>query len=136
MRYIGIVLLLFAGALSAEEVLYSGELGAKARSPLEGSWEIVREDDGRDILRLKNNFRSRGGPDLKIFFSTLPLEEVTSHNAGQRRYSVRIAKLKKFKGAQEYRLPLRFDLTKYKSWVIHCEAHAHLWDGAALVASE
>ncbi len=137
-RYAIIVLLLLLSALtlSAEEILYSGELGSKGRSPLSGDWEIVREDDGRQLLRLKDNFRSRGGPDLKIFFSTLPLEEITSRNAGQRRHSVKISILKKFKGAQEYLLPSRLDLTEYKSWVVHCEAYSHLWDGAELAAPE
>lgn len=125
-----VLLVLLVGALSAEDILYEGKLGQRGSSPLKGDWQIVREDDGTRILRLENNFRARRGPDLKIFFSTLPLKNINDRNAGRTQYAVKIAKLKKFSGAQEYRLPDSIDLSEYKSWIIHCEAYSHFWDGA------
>ena len=122
-----------ASALYADEVLYSGTLGEKRFSPLGGSWEIVKQEDGTRFLVLGSDFRSRGGPDLKIFFSRLPLSRVHDNNAANRNYSVRIAELKSTRGVQRYRLPATLDLSVYKTWIVHCEAYAHLWDGAELI---
>lgn len=120
----------------AEEALFSGELGERRRSPLQGAWEIVALEDGTRVLRLGEDFSARRGPDLKVFFSTLPLEKIGGHNADNPAYAVKIAKLKSFKGEQEYLLPDSLDLTKYRTWVIHCEAYSHFWDGAELVDDE
>ena len=122
-----------ASALYADQILYSGTLGEKRFSPLGGSWEIVKQEGGTRFLVLGNDFRSRGGPDLKIFFSRLPLSRIHDNNAANRNYSVRIGELKSTKGTQRYRLPATLDLSVYKTWVVHCEAYAHLWDGAELI---
>ncbi len=139
MKYIVLCIALFAAVsavATAEEVLYSGELGERRSSPLSGSWSIVERDEGQRVLVLGEDFRTRSGPDLKIFFSTLPLSRVTDYNAANKSTSVRIAPLKSSRGAQEYRLPESLDLEKYTTWVVHCERYAHLWDGAELVTPE
>lgn len=120
------------GGVFAAEVLHSGSLGGARRSPLSGSWEIVERDNGDRMLVLGNDFRARSGPDLKIFFSTLPLNRINDQNAGNRTYAVRIGELKSPRGKQNYKLPASLDLSVYRTWVVHCEAYAHLWDGAEL----
>ena len=120
----------------ADETLYSGELGSRRNSPLRGTWSIVTRDEGERVLILDENFQARGGPDLKIFFSTLPLEDIYDRNAGDREYAVRIAHLQKFRGGQEYILPESLDLEEYRTWIVHCERYAHFWDGAELITPE
>ena len=118
--------------LSAAEVLYSGTFGSKSRAPLRGSWEIIERDDGARVLVLGDDFKARGGPDLKVFFSKLPLKRIGDHNAANRSHAVRIGKLKSIRGNQEYVLPTSLDLAVYQTWMVHCEAYAHFWDGAEL----
>ena len=116
-----------------EQVLYSGVLGDGLFAPLKGNWEIVQKDEAV-ILRLDDNFKARRGPDLKVYFSTLPVEDIHDRNAGSASYSRKIGRLKNANGAQEYRLPANLDLSEYKSWIVHCERYSHFWDGADLVA--
>lgn len=137
-RTIWMVLLtcIIVGSGFAAEVLYSGELGGKGRSSaLKGSWEIV-EEDGERVLVLGKDFRARSGPDLKVFFSKLPLARIHDNNAGGRSHAIKIGQLKSSKGAQEYPLPDSLDLLVYKTWIVHCEAYAHFWDGAELDSAE
>lgn len=134
MRQVLLVLLLLVGmAMGAfgNEVLYSGVLSG-AGSPLQGSWEITERDDGSQVLVLGDDFSARSGPDLKIFFSTLPLRSIHDRNAGNRSHAVRIGRLKSSRGAQEYVLPDSLDLSEHQTWLVHCEAYAHFWDGAEL----
>ena len=125
---------LFGTALFAEETLFSGELGEKRRSPLSGTWEIVEREEGERVLKLNEDFRARRGPDLKIFFSKLPLNRISDYNADSKSYAIKIGNLKAFKGEQEYILPATLDLEEYTTWVVHCERYSHLWDGAELIA--
>ena len=123
-------------AIERGEIIFAGELGDSPHSPLEGSWEIVRLPEGRHMLRLHRNFKATPGPDLKIFFSTLLVEQTNHFNAGGSNNSIKIAPLKQFSGRQEYLLPPDLDLAQYQSWIIHCEAHSHFWDGADLTVVE
>lgn len=132
MKQIFLIWLLLVGMAASvfgSEVLYSGVLSG-AGSPLRGSWEIIERDDGKRVLVLGKDFSARSGPDLKIFFSTLPLRRIHDRNAGNRSHAVRIGRLKSARGAQEYVLPNSLDLSEYRTWLVHCEAYAHFWDGA------
>jgi len=132
---VALIVVMAPSLLSAQEVLYEGELGARHASPLDGGWQIIAREDGTRVLVLGDDFRSRRGPDLKIFFSRMPLNRIRDYNAADRSHAIRIGRLKAFRGAQEYELPDSLDLTQYRSWVVHCEAYRHLWDGAELVNS-
>ena len=115
------------------EILYSGQLRPPGRrhSPLSGTWHIVMHEDGTRTLVLGEDFRANSGPDLKIFFSSLPLRRINGENAASA-YSVRIGRLKQPRGAQHYSLPESLDLDTHRTWVVHCERYAHLWGGVEL----
>ena len=114
-------------------ILYSGQLRPPGRrhSPLSGTWHIVMHGDGTRTLVLGEDFRANSGPDLKIFFSSLPLRRINGENAASA-YSVRIGRLKQPRGAQHYSLPESLDLDTHRTWVVHCERYAHLWGGVEL----
>ena len=74
----------------------------KKRNKIRGSWSLV-ERDGKTFVSFSENFRTKKGPDLKIFLSPKTADEVTGKNAVDG--SLNIGELKKTKGAQEYEIP-------------------------------
>lgn len=83
------------------------------------------EEDGRIVVELSDDFRTRRGPDLKLFLSPLAADDVTGANATDG--SLRIAELDSNRGGQRYVLPQGTDLGDYRSLVIHCEQFSKLW---------
>lgn len=75
-------------------------------------------------------FKTKSGPDLKIFFSAKSLSLLNGKNAATGNY--RLVKLKSVKGDQSYTIPSSVDLSKYKTIFIHCEKYSKLWAGASL----
>ncbi|GJL95372.1 MAG: hypothetical protein DHS20C05_17770 [Hyphococcus sp.] len=113
---------------AGSEILYSGEWTKKSFKS-SGTWEIYSED-GKTLVKLSDDFRTRKAPDLKIFLSPLEASLTTGKNATEG--SLLVAALSSNKGGQVYELPENTDLTAYKSILIHCEAYSKLWSAANL----
>ena len=106
----------------------SGDFVSKQYS-IKGGWSIVQ--NGNDtVIRLDKSFKTKGGPDLKLFLSPQSIDSVTGKTATEG--AVLISPLTSNKGAQEYRLPAGIDLTDFESLLIHCESYSVLWGGTAL----
>jgi len=96
---------------------------------IEGSWKIV-EQGGKLFLVLDEDFKTRRAPDLKIFLSPLPLDEVGDRNATLG--SALVASLVRAKGAQRFALGEEVDLGAFRSLLIHCESFSKYWGGSRL----
>jgi len=99
----------------------------KKQYKIKGDWELDVSGE-QTIIRFHNNFKTKNGPDLKVFLSKKSIKDVTGRNATQD--AVLVAVLKSNKGAQEYVLPANIDINDYDSLLIHCEAFSVLWGGA------
>ena len=97
---------------------------------INGGWEIVKVD-GQTIIRFKDDFNTKSGPDLKIFLSKKTIDEVTGRTVVGSD-SVKISVLNSNSGAQEYVLPADIAIEDYKSLLIHCQAYSVLWGGSAI----
>jgi len=102
----------------------------KKRIRVHGSWELVVRDDGVRELRFDDAFRTRNGPDLKVFLSPRTIGDATGTNAVDG--SLLLGGLQSNRGAQVYEIPADVDLSAYASFLVHCEAYAKLWGGADL----
>ena len=103
----------------------SGEFVSK-RYNIQGSWEIT-EIEGQTAIRFSDDFKTKSGPDLKLFLSPAPVDEVTGRSVTDT--ARKIAVLASNKGEQTYILPDDVDLTEYQSLLIQCEAFSVLWGG-------
>jgi len=92
-----------------------------------GSWTIVKEN-GQTILRLSDDFKTKNGPDLKLFLSPSKVGTLTGKTALNE--AVRLSVLKSSKGGQDYVIPVNIDISDFESILIHCEAFSVLWGGA------
>ena len=99
----------------------------KKQYKIKGGWEIV-QSGGETVIRFNNKFKTKGGPDLKVFLSKKSISDVNGKNAVED--SVMVSVLKSNKGTQDYVLPADIDLNDFKSLLIHCEAYSVLWGGA------
>ena len=126
-----------AGTLSTVSLAYAaGPVAAAASGNFEktsfsinGNWAIVKEN-GQTILRFSDNFKTKNGPDLKLFLSPKSVGDVTGKTATQG--AVKLSVLRSNKGSQDYVIPSHIDLSQYGSILIHCEAFSDLWGGANL----
>ncbi len=125
-----ISLILVLGLLTT---VFAGEIAAgswtKKGFAVAGGWSII-ERDGEHLVLLDDGFKTKNAPDLKIFLSPLPLEEIRNHNATQG--AVFVGALRSAKGAQELRIPAGTDLERFRTILIHCESYSKLWGGASL----
>ena len=101
----------------------------KTSFKIKGDWQIV-EENGQTIFRLSDDFKTKNGPDLKLFLSPKAVGDVTGTTAVNN--AVRLGVLKSNKGSQDYVIPADIDLSQFGSILIHCEAYAKLWGGANL----
>lgn len=127
-----IVVAATAAAWADEQVLYSGTW-TKGGYEIAGEWSITQDDDRR-FVELGEGFRTKRAPDLKIFLSPLPLEEIGDRNATDG--SVLIAPLASHRGAQRYEIDEAVDPADYASIIIHCERFSKYWGGATLAPAE
>ena len=123
-------------ALSAVNLAHAAEPAAansgnfeKSSFTIKGDWTIVKEN-GQTIFRLSEDFKTKNGPDLKLFLSPKSVDTVTGQTATQD--AVKLSVLKSNKGSQDYIIPTDIDLSQFSSILIHCEAHSKLWGGANL----
>lgn len=101
----------------------------KAKYKISGDVTIL-EKDGMTILRLSEDFKTKNGPDLKLFLSPQMAGEATGQTATQG--AVKLDVLRSNKGAQDYILPEGVSLADFNSLLIHCEQYSVLWGGANL----
>lgn len=101
----------------------------KSSFKIKGGWTISKEN-GQTVLRLSEDFKTKNGPDLKIFLSPSKVANVTGATATNQ--AVKLSVLKSNKGAQDYIIPADIDLSQFGSILIHCEAYSKLWGGADL----
>lgn len=103
----------------------SGEF-TKKRYSIAGNWTLQKDCTGHQ-LSFTEDFKTKGGPDLKVYLSKLPISELGSKTVDGN--SVKLSVLKSAKGQQNYSIPLDTNLSEYKSVIIHCEAFSVLWGG-------
>lgn len=99
----------------------------KSTFKIKGDWQIVKEN-GQTIFRLSEDFKTKNGPDLKLFLSPEAVRDVTGSTATHN--AVKLGVLKSNKGTQDYIIPANIDLSQFRSILIHCEAYSKLWGGA------
>jgi len=115
-------------AVAMVETPQSGSF-EKSSFSIKGDWKIVKEN-GQTIFRVSENFKTKNGPDLKLFLSRDTVSNATGATATQD--AVRLGVLKSNKGGQDYIIPANVDLSQFNSILIHCEAFSKLWGGANL----
>ena len=103
----------------------SGEF-VKKRYSIKGTWSVV-DVDGKKTITFSDDFKTRSGPDLKIYLSPKPIETLTGKTATAG--SLKLGVLKSNQGEQSYILPDDVNLSDYKSIIVHCEAFSVLWGG-------
>ncbi|MDJ0920548.1 MAG: DM13 domain-containing protein [Henriciella sp.] len=106
----------------------SGTFVRKSKK-LKGGW-VVEQRGEKTVIVFDDAFVAARGPDLKIFLSPTPFEDVKGKTAVKG--SINIGELKSTKGRQEYELPAGVRLSDYQSLLVHCEAYSVLWGGSDL----
>ena len=101
----------------------------KQNKSISGTFEIVKKDGGTYVV-LSDDFKTKSAPDLKIFLSKKTVASVTGKNATKD--AAFVAKLKKSKGGQSYKIPSSVNLDNYNSILIHCEEYGVFWGGSNL----
>jgi len=112
----------------AQVSLPSGDFVKKKKS-IKGNWSVVQEN-GQTIIRFANDFKTKNGPDLKIFLSPQTIQSVNGKTATTG--SVNLGVLKSTSGTQDYLVPAGVNLADFNSVLVHCEAYSILWGGGAL----
>lgn len=105
--------------------LASGDF-QKKRYTIHGKWKVIQNDD-QTIVSFGDDFKTKGGPDLKVFLSPEPVSNITGQTA--LRDAVFLGVLKSNKGKQSYIVPTDVDLSQFESLIIQCEAFSVLWGG-------
>ena len=114
-----------AQSTATSEILAASSF-VKKRYNIKGTWAVT-EEDGQNLISFNDDFRTKGGPDLKLYLSSKSISELTSGDVEGT--SIKLSVLKSNKGAQSYIIPNDVKLSDYKSAVIHCEAFEVLWGG-------
>ncbi len=120
--------LMFMSSKVSAEVLSQGGWVGKQYS-IQGGWE-VKQKNGQTVIRFSDDFKTKSGPDLKVFLSRKDIANVNGRNATQD--AIKLDVLASNKGAQEYVLPQGVSLSDFSSILIHCEAYSVLWGGSAI----
>ena len=128
---LSLFLFLFITSMSvnAQTTLHEGTWSKKKYS-IKGSYKIVKYKNGDRYLILSKDFKTKSGPDLKIYFTSKSLPETNGKNASKNAYE--LVELKSVKSGQKFKIPDSINLSKYKTVLIHCEAYSVLWGGASL----
>ena len=124
--------LILLSGLRQSEVVYQGEWKADSYFiTFEGSWQILKQQDQYTIV-MGDDFEAKKAPDLKIFLSKLPLNEIDGDNAADKSWSVLVAPLSEYKGSHRCQVPDHIVVDDYQTIIVHCEKYAKLWGGASL----
>ena len=108
---------------------YAAQPFVKKKKKIKGAWSVVQEN-GQTLIRFSDDFKTKKGPDLKVFLSPQSITDVTGKTALEG--AVLVGPLKSNKGAQDYVLPEGVSLSDFSSVLIHCEAYTILWGGGQL----
>lgn len=122
----------FAQTTAAEQVLNTSGTFAKKKYKIKGNWSVVQRD-GQTFIKLSDDFKTKNGPDLKIFLSPNTVDRVNGKNAVND--AINLGALKSNKGGQEYLIPAGVNLANFNSVLVHCEAYSVLWGASDLSAS-
>lgn len=115
----------------AAELKSSGQFrGADSAHPASGSVEIVRLKGGGHGIKFGKDFRSRGGPDLRVWLSEA--KDPRTGRAVRNARHVDLDGLKSTSGEQIYRIPDNVDLADIQSVVIWCRAFGVFFGAAPL----
>lgn len=117
----------FTGTAKAATVEQKSGTWINKSKAIKGGWSIEKRGD-QHVISFSDKFRTKGGPDLKVFLSPQSINKVTGKNATDG--AELVAVLKSTKGSQEYVLPANIDVSNFDSLLIHCEAYSVLWGGA------
>lgn len=98
----------------------------KKRYTIHGSAK-VETVAGETQLVFSEDFKTKNGPDLKVYLSKSPISNLSAQDVDMT--AVRLSVLKSHKGTQRYTIPASIDLSDYQSVVIQCEAYTVLWGG-------
>ena len=90
----------------------------------------VEQRGSSTFIVFSDDFKTKRGPDLKVFLSRNDVASSTGTNAVPA--SIRLGELKSNRGGQEYELPAGVNIADFKSVLVHCEAFSKLWGGADL----
>lgn len=128
---ISTVLLAFLAIGAANAALPEKKSGSWVQKQYEikGGWTIEQRGDSQ-VITFNNKFKTKKGPDLKVFLSKQSISDVTGKTAVND--AVLVSALKNNNGEQEYVLPAGVDANDFKSLLIHCESYSVLWGGADL----
>lgn len=97
-----------------------------------GHWSIDTVDSQQYFL-LGDDFSTNPGPDVKVYLTTLPIDQIGPRDAvDQTEGVVFLGPLQAAKGAQRYPIPAEVDLADFKSIVLHCKAYSVVWGGIRL----
>ena len=102
----------------------------KKKYKIKGTWSLENRA-GKTFVTFSDDFKTKNGPDLKIFLSPKSASEVTGKTAIDA--ALNLGVLKSNKGAQEYEIPAGTDLSQYATVLVHCEAYAILWGGGGVI---
>lgn len=115
--------------ITASIPAYSGQSFVKKRYKIKGDWRVVQEG-GKTLIRFSDNFKTKNGPDLKVFLSPQSIGGITGQTALEG--AVTLGVLKSNRGTQDYVVPNGVSLSNFSSVLIHCEAYSVLWGGGSL----
>jgi len=123
-------ILLISVALFLAPLAMAGETAekhfVKKRYEISGTAKI--ETIGTEThLILSEDFKTKSGPDLKVFLTKKPIGELTGKAVIE--HGLKLGVLKSNQGSQSYIIPDDINLSDYESIVIHCEAFTVLWGG-------
>ncbi|MEP6341800.1 MAG: DM13 domain-containing protein [Maricaulaceae bacterium] len=93
---------------------------------IKGSWTLT-EVDGQQVIRFNDDFKTKNGPDLKLFLSKKTVDNLSKSPTFDAPLSLGL--LDSNKGQQEFVLPEGVNLDDYESILIHCEQYNKLWGG-------
>jgi len=117
------------GVASANAVGHQSGSWVNKDYKVHGEWSIEQRGDQR-VIKFNDKFKTKKGPDLKVFLSPQTIDDVTGATATDG--ALLVSALTNNKGEQEYVLPEGVEITDYKSLLIHCEAFSVLWGGGEL----
>ncbi len=123
---------LSGSAIAADPVAVAqttGKTFVKKKKKIKGEWNIVKSD-GKTFIHFNDAFKTKNGPDLKVFLSPQTITDVTGKTAIDG--AVLLGILRSHKGAQKYEVPADVNLSDFKSVLVHCEAYSILWGGSDL----
>lgn len=105
----------------------------KKRYTIQGKGELVKSGE-ISIINFSEDFKTKSGPDLKVYLSPKPLSELNGKNALQN--AVKVGVLKSNAGPQSYIIPDNIDVSGFQSVIIQCEAFSVLWGGFDLPVTQ